>query len=363
MVEVRCETEPVRNTPDFKALRRRACSPVADAAKRRRTCPRCLAAHAGPARRAQTVDERVKHARREDRREHGQVRRVAAWTRRGRARSGTTSTTTRSKGVVVELAGDAAGARDAGARGVRRRRSASTSRSAKPGRGVARRGPAGDSSRRSSRSTASQATQDPKMAGKPPQVVENDRQGPARQVLHGEGACSSSPGSGRQGRQAERAPTVLEGGGRRARRSGASRCSRSAREPDGPRARAGSGSCSRSRARRSRRAGGRAIDGRARSTRSPQEIAAARALGVEIAIVNGGGNIVRGAEANLKGIGRATADYMGMLATVVNALALQDVLEALGRADARALGHRDAHRRRALHPPPLRCATSRRGAS
>src|SRR5437868_3583621 len=61
------------------------------------------------------------------------------------------------------------------------------------------------------------------------------------------------------------------------------------------------------------------------------EIAAAAALGVEIAIVNGGGNIVRGAQMAIKGVGRATADYMGMLATIINALALQDVLESLNR--------------------------------
>ena len=61
------------------------------------------------------------------------------------------------------------------------------------------------------------------------------------------------------------------------------------------------------------------------------EIAKAADLGVEIAIVNGGGNIVRGAQLAIKGVGRATADYMGMLATVINALALQDVLESLGR--------------------------------
>ena len=61
-----------------------------------------------------------------------------------------------------------------------------------------------------------------------------------------------------------------------------------------------------------------------------EEIAAAAKTGVEIAIVNGGGNIVRGAQMAIKGIGRATADYMGMLATVINALALQDVLESLG---------------------------------
>src|SRR5206468_1130091 len=51
----------------------------------------------------------------------------------------------------------------------------------------------------------------------------------------------------------------------------------------------------------------------------------------ERAIVNGGGNIVRGAQVSITGIGRTTADYMGMLATVVNALALQDVLESLSR--------------------------------
>ena len=62
-----------------------------------------------------------------------------------------------------------------------------------------------------------------------------------------------------------------------------------------------------------------------------EEIARAAETGVEIAVVNGGGNIVRGAQMAIKGIGRATADYMGMLATVINALALQDVLESLGR--------------------------------
>ncbi|NLC12163.1 MAG: UMP kinase [Firmicutes bacterium] len=51
---------------------------------------------------------------------------------------------------------------------------------------------------------------------------------------------------------------------------------------------------------------------------------------VEIAIVVGGGNIWRGASASQRGMDRATADYMGMLATVINALALQDSLESLG---------------------------------
>ena len=51
-------------------------------------------------------------------------------------------------------------------------------------------------------------------------------------------------------------------------------------------------------------------------------------LGVEVAIVVGGGNIWRGAPAGERGMDRATADYMGMLATVLNAMALQDALEA-----------------------------------
>ena len=53
-------------------------------------------------------------------------------------------------------------------------------------------------------------------------------------------------------------------------------------------------------------------------------------LGVEIAIVIGGGNIYRGMPASTKGIDRASADYMGMLATVINGLALQDSLEKHG---------------------------------
>ena len=62
------------------------------------------------------------------------------------------------------------------------------------------------------------------------------------------------------------------------------------------------------------------------------EIADARAeLGVEIAVVVGGGNIWRGTAGAGAGIDRATADYMGMLATVINALALQDALERQGQ--------------------------------
>jgi uridylate kinase len=54
------------------------------------------------------------------------------------------------------------------------------------------------------------------------------------------------------------------------------------------------------------------------------------ALNVEVAIVVGGGNIWRGIAGTAKGIDRATADYMGMLATVMNSLALQDALEQIG---------------------------------
>jgi uridylate kinase len=53
-------------------------------------------------------------------------------------------------------------------------------------------------------------------------------------------------------------------------------------------------------------------------------------LNVEVAVVVGGGNIWRGIAGSAKGIDRATADYMGMLATVMNALALQDALETIG---------------------------------
>jgi uridylate kinase len=61
------------------------------------------------------------------------------------------------------------------------------------------------------------------------------------------------------------------------------------------------------------------------------EIAEARGLGVEVAVVVGGGNIWRGMTGAGAGMDRAQADYMGMLATVINALALQDTLERLGQ--------------------------------
>lgn len=64
--------------------------------------------------------------------------------------------------------------------------------------------------------------------------------------------------------------------------------------------------------------------------RIAEEICAARALEVEIAVVVGGGNIIRGEMASASGTERATADQMGMLATVINCLALQDALEKMG---------------------------------
>lgn len=61
-----------------------------------------------------------------------------------------------------------------------------------------------------------------------------------------------------------------------------------------------------------------------------QEVAEVKTLGVDVAIVIGGGNIIRGIAATEQGLERVTGDYMGMLATVINALALQDALEKKG---------------------------------
>lgn len=61
-----------------------------------------------------------------------------------------------------------------------------------------------------------------------------------------------------------------------------------------------------------------------------QEIKEVKEMGCQIALVIGGGNILRGAEASEGGMERAMADYMGMLATVINSLALQDALEKIG---------------------------------
>jgi uridylate kinase len=66
------------------------------------------------------------------------------------------------------------------------------------------------------------------------------------------------------------------------------------------------------------------------ATRIAQDVAEIQSLGVQTAIVIGGGNIFRGLAASAKGMDRSTGDYMGMLATVINALALQDALEKNG---------------------------------
>jgi uridylate kinase len=64
------------------------------------------------------------------------------------------------------------------------------------------------------------------------------------------------------------------------------------------------------------------------ANRIAADVADIQSLGVQTAIVIGGGNIFRGVAASARGMDRSTADYMGMLATVMNALALQDALEA-----------------------------------
>jgi uridylate kinase len=61
-----------------------------------------------------------------------------------------------------------------------------------------------------------------------------------------------------------------------------------------------------------------------------QQVAAVHAMGVQVGIVVGGGNIFRGLAASARGMDRATGDYIGMLATVMNGLALQDAIERAG---------------------------------
>lgn len=64
--------------------------------------------------------------------------------------------------------------------------------------------------------------------------------------------------------------------------------------------------------------------------RVASEISEVQKLGVQVSVVVGGGNIFRGAQGEVRGMDRATADYMGMLSTVINGLALRDALEQLG---------------------------------
>src|ERR1041384_5448089 len=62
------------------------------------------------------------------------------------------------------------------------------------------------------------------------------------------------------------------------------------------------------------------------------DLAAARALGVELGVVVGGGNIFRGVEVSARGVSRPTGDTMGMLATIMNCLALEAALERQGQS-------------------------------
>jgi len=83
-----------------------------------------------------------------------------------------------------------------------------------------------------------------------------------------------------------------------------------------------------------------------------EEIKSVQELGVQIGIVIGGGNIYRGIENSTDGIDKVTGDHMGLLATVINALALQSALEHHGvftRCQTAINMERD---RRAVHPPP-----------
>ena len=97
--------------------------------------------------------------------------------------------------------------------------------------------------------------------------------------------------------------------------------------------------------------------------RLAREVIEAREAGAEIALVIGGGNIFRGAGLAAGGMDRVTGDQMGMLATVINALAMQDALEKLGAKCAGDERDQDQRRVRGLHPPPRRSATWRRAAS
>ena len=84
--------------------------------------------------------------------------------------------------------------------------------------------------------------------------------------------------------------------------------------------------------------------------RLTDEIKAVRAVGADLGLVIGGGNIMRGSQASKQGMDRVSADYMGMLATIINALAVQDILERKG-VDTRVM---TAIRMEALAEPYIR---------
>ena len=82
-----------------------------------------------------------------------------------------------------------------------------------------------------------------------------------------------------------------------------------------------------------------------------QELRTVHEMGVEIAIVVGGGNIFRGVSESAGNMNRAAADYIGMLATIMNAVVLQDALEKVRHTDPSDVGHRYSAAGRAVHPP------------
>ena len=90
------------------------------------------------------------------------------------------------------------------------------------------------------------------------------------------------------------------------------------------------------------------------------EIAAVVAMDIEVAVVIGGGNIFRGIAASAPGMERASADYMGMLATVLNALALQNALETQRDYHPCPVGDRNAPAGGGLYPPSRHPASWKR---
>ena len=93
-------------------------------------------------------------------------------------------------------------------------------------------------------------------------------------------------------------------------------------------------------------------------TRIAADLSGAAALGVEVAVVVGGGNFFRGIAGADKGIERARADSIGMLATVMNALALEYAIEKQGQSGAGALRRADAFAVRTFFPAGRTCTTS-----
>ena len=89
--------------------------------------------------------------------------------------------------------------------------------------------------------------------------------------------------------------------------------------------------------------------------RIADDVAAAVSAGAEMAVVVGGGNVFRGLKGAADGMDRATADYMGMLATVMNALAFQNALDQIGVPARGALGY--------SHADCLRILCSTQGAA